>query len=112
MFKRTLINRSLLTGLVVGAASFPAGAQARYAEDPSASASGTAAPLVSTPPVQQRLDRLQSNVRQRFASSTAGSHSGFQWGDAGIGAAGALLLVAIGSGTAVAVRRRSGVFAG
>jgi hypothetical protein len=94
MFRHTMINRSLLTGLVIGAATFPAAAQARYAEDPPASASASAAPLVSTPSV------------------TTASQSGFQWGDAGIGAAGALLLVAIGSGTAVTVRRRSGPLAG
>ena len=32
---------------------------------------------------------------------------GFQWDDAGLGAAGMLVLVGVGSGAAVAVRRRS-----
>jgi hypothetical protein len=38
---------------------------------------------------------------------------GFQWDDAGLGAAGMLVLVGVGSGTVVAVRRRSArAFAG
>jgi hypothetical protein len=39
-------------------------------------------------------------------SSGPSSQAGFQWGDAGIGAAGVLALVAIGVGAAVVIRRR------
>jgi hypothetical protein len=38
----------------------------------------------------------------------AQADQGFQWGDAGLGAAGMLVIVGVGSGAAVAVRRRSG----
>jgi hypothetical protein len=33
---------------------------------------------------------------------------GFEWGDAGVGAAGMLLVIGVGSGAVVAVRRRGG----
>ncbi len=36
------------------------------------------------------------------------AQQGFQWGDAGLGAAGMLVLLGAGSGAVVAVRRRSG----
>jgi hypothetical protein len=72
----------------------------------------------------QRLDQLQSNVQQyavgRGGSSplTGSLHSsapvvratsggGFQWDDAGIGAAGAMLLLGTGAAGATAVRRRT-----
>ena len=88
MFTHTMIKRSLVAGLVIGAASFPAAAQAMYAEDPPASASEASAPLVSAPSV------------------TTTSQSGFQWGDAGIGAAGTVLLLGGGASAAGAMRRR------
>lgn len=116
MFARNLIKRSLVAGLLIGAASFPAVAQARPIEDPAAPVASVA---VSAPSVQQHLARLHANLDQRFAveggwpsvgSSTgssvrsmATSQGGFQWGDAGIGAAGMMVLLSIGAG---AVRRR------
>ena len=43
----------------------------------------------------------------------AAPQPGFQWDDAGLGAAGMLVLVGVGSGTVVAMRRRSArAFAG
>jgi hypothetical protein len=36
------------------------------------------------------------------------AQQGFQWDDAGLGAAGMLVLVGVGSGAAVVVRRRTG----
>jgi hypothetical protein len=39
---------------------------------------------------------------------TVDSSSGFDWGDAGIGAAGALSLLALGAGSALVARRRLG----
>lgn len=115
MFRRNLIKRSLVAGLAIGAASLPAVAQARPVEDPAAPVAG---PVVSTPSVQQQLARLHADVQQQFASeggwpsatsavnSTATSQPGFQWGDAGIGAAGMVVLLGAGAGTAGAIRRR------
>ena len=87
MFKHTIIKRSLPAGLVIAAASFPAAAQARFELNPSAGASQSPAPMVSAP-------------------SASTSSSGFQWADAGIGAAGAVLLIGGGAGAAGGLRRR------
>jgi hypothetical protein len=42
------------------------------------------------------------------ASAAPAPPSGFDWGDAGIGAGAALLLVSVGGGTLVAIRRSRG----
>ena len=86
MFKHSLIKRSLVAGLVTGAASFPSVAQARYLEDP------PLAPVASSP----------TSVQQTGSSA----QSGFRWGDAGIGAAGTIVLLGAGAGAAGAMRRR------
>jgi hypothetical protein len=52
---------------------------------------------------------VSASTVQNAAPSSAGkaSASSFQWDDAGIGAAGALILVSLGSGAIVARRRRT-----
>ena len=72
MLKGNLIRRTLATGIVTTVAVFPAAAQARFDLNPSP---GTPAPVqtVSSPAAPQ---------------PTLGDQSGFDWGDAGIGAAG------------------------
>ena len=102
-----LIRRVLTAMTVVLAASVPSVAFAQFNLEPGAPVSAQ----------QQRLDQLQQNVEQRFAaeggwpaaapsvSATAPSHDGFQWGAAGIGAAGVLLLVGGGVGASAALRR-------
>lgn len=97
MYKRTLIRRSLLTGLAITAATFPAAVQARVEAGSPDPSGNSPAPVVNPPAPQQ---------------SSTSAQSQFDWGDAGIGAAGAVFLIGIGSGTAVAVRRRSGALAG
>jgi len=47
-----------------------------------------------------------SSKQTRTIEVTADSPSGFDWGDAGIGAAGTLSLLALGAGSVVAARRR------
>jgi hypothetical protein len=140
MSKHRLIKRSLAGGLAVTLAGLPSVALARVDGGPNpdqqvavsraapytlpsnfhtdASSGGYTPAQVSGPSVQDRLDQLQSNVRQRFAAgggwpsaassvpSTATSHSSFQWGDAGIGAAGAVVLMGVGALGATATRRR------
>jgi len=123
MFARNLIKRSLVAGLATGAASLPAAAQARPNESPVAPVVSAA---VNAPSIQQQLAQLHANVEQRFAAdggwpsvgssvgssvrssvpSTATSQGGFQWGDAGIGAAGMMVLLGTGAGAAGAMRRR------
>jgi hypothetical protein len=90
VFKHSLIKRSLVTGLVIGSASFPAMAQARFNFDPPLPSPSAPNAVVNATPVQP-------------AASTP---SAFQWGDAGIGAAGTVVLLGAGAGAAGAVRRR------
>jgi hypothetical protein len=92
MFK--LIKRIAIAAIVVMAASAPSAAYARFNLDP-----GTA-PVVSS-------QKIQNAVPPRAAKASASSSQGFQWDDAGIGAAGALVLVSVGSGTMLARRRRT-----
>lgn len=115
MFSHNLIKRSLVAGLAIGAASLPAAAQARPVE---ASASPVASSALRTASVQQQLARLHADVQQRFAAeggwpsvassvpSVMTSQGGFQWGDAGIGAAGMIVLFGTGATAAGAMRRR------
>lgn len=86
------INKRTLAALtVIMAAGMPATAVARPAVW-----SPVAPTAASSPPVEI------------VATPAAHADPGFQWGDAGLGAAGMLLLVGVGSGTAVATRRRGG----
>jgi hypothetical protein len=77
----------LAGGLVIAAASFPAAAQGRIMTDSTGHPSAPA-PAPSRPPAQT---------------------AGFQWDDAGIGAAGTVLLLGAGVMTAGAARRRRAV---
>src|SRR5258708_5005235 len=79
------ITSILASGAIVAAVALPAAAQAR----PNANAiSGTPAVVVQTP-----------------APAESGQ-AGFQWGDAGIGAAAAVLLVGAGAAAGLSTRRR------
>lgn len=79
----------------VAMAGLPSAAQARFDLNP---APATVAPAATQPAVAS-------------AASTADS-SGFDWGDAGIGAAGTAVLLGAGLGGAGAVRRRRRAMAG
>ena len=119
MFWRNLIKHSLVIGLAIGAASLPAVAQARPIQD---TVAPVASPVVSTPSAQQQLARLHADVQHRFASeggrpsvapsvatsvrSGATPQGGFRWGDAGIGAAGMIVLLGAGAGTVGVMRNR------
>jgi hypothetical protein len=128
MFKST--KRLLIAVTAILAISTPSVAYARFFEDGPPAAPSTSAQTQSpvarlTAAKLRQLDSLQASVAHRFASeggwaSTASrasaaaavhpaapsSQAGFQWGDAGIGAAGALALVGLGAGAAVVIRRR------
>jgi hypothetical protein len=91
MFRHSKIKRFLVAGLVIGAASFPAAAQARF--------------LISPPGTSMSQPARVASVPTRPQPSS-GAQSGFQWGDAGIGAGGAVVLVGVGAVTASATRRR------
>ena len=89
MLNHTLIKRSMIATLAVGAAIVPAGAQAMPIQQPGPGAG--ASPTPSGASVQAPTTSVQP---------------GFQWGDAGIGAAGAVVLLGAGAGAASATRRR------
>lgn len=90
MFKLTRIR--LAAGIAVAAAAFPAAAQARFELDPPGG--GAVAPPVQAPAPQSPV-----------ASVSDGSN-GFQWGDAGIGAGGTVVLLGAGAVAASTARRR------
>jgi hypothetical protein len=127
MFKS--IKRLLVAVTAILALSAPSVAFAYIRVDSGGSStSGQARPSLAqlrTSAQLRRLDVLQASVAQRFASeggwpSTASrasvasaihpagpsAQAGFQWGDAGIGGAGVLVLGAIGAGATVVIRRR------
>jgi non-ribosomal peptide synthetase component E (peptide arylation enzyme) len=82
--------RRILTAAVVALATIaPASAYARLNLDP------PAAPGASVPAQAPSVQR-----------ATASSSQSFEWGDAGIGAAGVLALIGVGSGVIVVRRRR------
>jgi len=89
MFSHSPIKRSFLAATVIAAAAFPAASQARPLEAPAAPVASPAAQVVSAVP-----------------ETAASAPSGFQWDDAGIGAAGAVMLLGVGAGAATTVRRR------
>lgn len=96
MFSRTLIKRSLASGLVIAAAGLPATAQAQFAENPGGSPSTSQVP-VTGPQVAASTPSAQGN------------DSSFQWDDAGIGAAGVTVLLGAGGlGVAMSRRHRAG----
>lgn len=89
MFRDIRIRRSILAAAAVSAAALPAGAQARPFFDP--------APVHTAPPA-----RVATVVHEPEANGSAS----FQWDDAGIGAAGAIVLLGAGAGAATTIRRR------
>jgi hypothetical protein len=118
-----LIKRTLAGGLAIAAAGLPSAARAMPIAE--AESAVRVAPALNGPPAQQqRLDQLQGNVQEWFAvhgrfpastavtapvstSAAATLPRGFQWDDAGIGAAGAtVLLCAAGLGVGLTRRRR------
>jgi len=122
MFKRHLIKRSLASGLVIAAVGFPSAAQAMLYGGPSGASTPAASPGLTATSAQDRLAQLQSNVQRRFADqggwpsatsatpSMATAPSGFQWGDAAIGAGAAAVLLGVGAlGTGATRRRRQPV---
>lgn len=90
MVKHHLIRRSLAGGLVIFAASIPPAAQAKFALEPVSAVSGSAPVAPVSPP----------------ARTPAAGQPGFQWGDAGIGAAGTVAVLGAGAIAFAAPRRR------
>ena len=93
MFSLLQVRRSSLTLLAVAAVALPAGAQARPIFDPP-----------SDGQTGHRDEPAASVNDVQPPEPTATTR--FQWDDAGIGAAGAIVLLGGGAGTATAIRRR------
>jgi hypothetical protein len=89
MLNHTLIKRSLATAAIVAAAGLPASAQAMFV---SADGGGS---------VPSTLPAVKAT-----APSVSRTGSGFQWDDAGVGAAGATVLLGAGALGAGMTRRR------
>lgn len=88
------IKRLILIATVLGVAFIPSVAAARpdRLERPYSDAAA-AVQVATSPPAARQV--------------AASSMSGFSWHDAGLGAAGMLALIALGSGAVLAVRRRA-----
>jgi hypothetical protein len=92
----TLTKRTLAAAAMIAAASAPATASARYNLNPEPSA--VTHPVQTLPPARPARPAPEAN-------SASG---GFEWGDAGLGAAGTLVLLATGAGSAAMITRRRG----
>lgn len=88
MFNMTKANRTLVGGLAVALASLPAAAQA--------------SPLANTPGSPPVVRAMSVSPDRTPAHAGAG----FQWDDAGIGAAGAAVLLGTGLALTGGTRRR------
>jgi hypothetical protein len=98
MFNHHLIKRSLASALVIAAVTVPAGAAQALQI---AGSGGSSGPVPVAPPAT-------SQVAPSRPDATSGSS--FQWGDAGIGAAGATVLLGAGAlGLGSSRRRRQPV---
>lgn len=105
MSKHYLIKGSLLSGLGVAAVAFPSGAQAMFL---TGGVGGPVAPTRThalTRPLAAASSPRPTASAQGVSSVTSSSR-GFQWGDAGIGAAGMIVLFGTGATAAGAMRRR------
>lgn len=122
MFNPRLIKGSLAGALVIAAASFSLAAPAMAIGGGGGSV--PVAPPATGSGLQQRLDQLQRNVEELFAAeggwhlsaasapSVSMSSEGFQWADAGMGAAGATVLLVAGAFGVGMTRRRRRVAVG
>jgi hypothetical protein len=109
MLKLIVTKGSLTTGLVILAAGLPTAAQARPDLNPEPGASAVAAALAAAPngpAVTQTPGQAGAGSSNRTPVDTA--QPGFQWGDAGIGAGGVLVVLGAGAGAAGVARRRRG----
>lgn len=106
MLKQHLIKRTLAGGLVIAAIGFPSGAQAmRAGAGGGEPAVGVSAP-VRFPVNSYSLRALRPDSSVSNASVQRSSEPGFEWGDAGIGAAGAAVLLSAAAVGAGMTRRR------
>jgi hypothetical protein len=97
MLKAT--TRTLIAATLIAAASTPSSAYARFNLDPEPLAAHHPAALV-TPARPARP--------ARSVAEASSATRGFEWGDAGLGAAGTLVLLGTGAGSAVVIGRRRG----
>jgi hypothetical protein len=115
MFKLT--KYTLIIAAVVAAVGAPSSAYAVFVYGGGRLVPALAASVSAKPtPSQEAHGGETSGTRGSLASPAAGagsrarheisSSNGFQWGDAGIGAAVVLVLISVGSRAAVVIRRR------
>lgn len=97
----TATKRTLSAAAIIAAASAPATASARYNLNPEPSAAHHRVQTLA--PARQA--RPARPVPQAASASASG---GFEWGDAGLGAAGILVLLGTGAGSAAVITRRRG----
>ncbi len=96
MSKHRLIRASLASGLAIAAVGTPGIAEGHFLMNPENPSPATASALRGV-----YTASATDSVRAADVSSPS-----FQWGDAGIGAAGVIVLLGAGSGTVGLMRRR------
>lgn len=89
----TLIKRTLAAAVVIAAVAMPTAAYAHFDLNP------------GSPP--EPVGALPLRAAPAAHHAVATSSQSFQWGDAGVGAGGLLVLIGVGAGAAVAYRRRA-----
>jgi hypothetical protein len=92
MSEHRAIRRWLAAGLVIGATVVPSAARARFEFNPPESI-----------PASTPAAAVGGTVARPPATS---AEAGFRWGDAGVGAAGAAVLLGAGAAATGALRRR------
>jgi hypothetical protein len=101
MLHHTMLKRSLVVGLALGASACPAAAGARVIVPGDA---GVPSPAMQ--PAHHRAAPAQSGAPRAAHGSPAAASGDFQWDDAGIGAAAMVALLGAGGAATVSVRRR------
>ena len=117
----TFEKRALCAAAVIAGLSAPATASATIKTDPSGGIGGSwqQAQLQTYPPAIAKYQQALAESSAPAASQPAAAvtapaveqpsaQAAFDWRAAGIGAAGVLVLISVGSGAAVALRRRAG----
>jgi hypothetical protein len=110
MLKLIVTKGSLTTGLVILAAGLPSAAQARPDLNPEPGPSAAPAAALAAAPHGPAVTLSPGKAGAGSSNGTPveTAQPGFQWGDAGIGAGGVLVVLGAGAGAAGVARRRRG----
>ncbi len=110
MYKQHLIKRSLAGAIIIAAAGFPTAAQAMFNDGGVSKPVPGTGSVAYTLPLNFHTDATSGGGYPNhllIGSSVQQTNSGFQWDDAGLGAAGATLLLGVAALGAGVTRRHT-----